>query len=69
MCSSDLTEEFSARATRQHNDSNVLALGARVIDAPKAKLLTDIFLTTEFEGGRHRRRLDKITRIEENACD
>lgn len=62
-------EEFSARATRQHNDSNVLALGARVIDAPKAKLLTDIFLTTEFEGGRHRRRLDKITRIEENACD
>ncbi|NLM04678.1 MAG: ribose 5-phosphate isomerase B [Clostridiales bacterium] len=55
---------FSARATREHNDSNVLALGARVLGVGLALDIVDIWLGTEFEGGRHSKRVDKITQIE-----
>lgn len=55
---------FSAKATREHNDSNVLAMGGRVIDAELAKQIVDIWVDTEFEGGRHTRRLNKITEYE-----
>lgn len=55
---------FSAQATRQHNDANMLALGARVTGAGLALKILDAFLDTEFEGGRHQRRIDKITQIE-----
>ncbi len=51
---------FTAQATRQHNDANMLAMGARVTDEKKALEITDIFLNTAYEGGRHQRRLDKI---------
>ncbi|MCH8197635.1 MAG: RpiB/LacA/LacB family sugar-phosphate isomerase, partial [Proteobacteria bacterium] len=44
----------------QHNDANVLAMGARVIDAEVAKDCLDVFLNTEFEGGRHLRRVGKL---------
>ena len=57
---------FSAKATREHNDSNVLAMGARVIGPGVALEIVKIWLGTEFEGGRHTARVDKITRIEEN---
>ena len=57
-------DSFSARATRMHNDANVLCLGARVIGAGTACELVDVFLDTEFEGGRHQRRVDQITAIE-----
>lgn len=53
-------DTFSARATRQHNDSNVLAMGERVIGAGLALDIVDIWLNTEFEGGRHERRVCKI---------
>ena len=50
----------SARLCRLHNDANVLALGARLIGEEVAKDCVDVFLTTEFEGGRHQRRVDKL---------
>ncbi|MCR5783719.1 MAG: ribose 5-phosphate isomerase B [Clostridia bacterium] len=60
-CCSDY---FSAKYTRMHNDANALCLGARVIGAGLAIELVDVFLNTEFEGGRHQRRVDLITEIE-----
>ena len=59
------SDEFSAKYTRLHNDANILCMGARVIGAGLAIELTDIFLSTGFEGGRHQRRVDKITALEE----
>ncbi len=50
--------EFQARATRQHNNANVLCLGERVTGPGLAISMVDIFLTTPFEGGRHQRRID-----------
>lgn len=58
------SEHFSARYTRLHNDTNVLCLGARVIGPGLACELVDVFLNTEFEGGRHQIRVNKITEIE-----
>ena len=55
---------FSAEATRRHNDANILAMGARVIGTGLALKIVDAFLDTPFEGGRHQRRIDKITQIE-----
>ncbi|MGL5917599.1 MAG: RpiB/LacA/LacB family sugar-phosphate isomerase, partial [Culicoidibacterales bacterium] len=59
---------FSAKATRLHNDTNVLALGARVIGIELAKMITETWLETEFEGDRHIPRLAKITEIESQNC-
>lgn len=56
---------FSAKATRQHNDSNVLAMGGRIIGPGVATEIVKIWLTTEFEGGRHENRVKKITEIED----
>ena len=56
---------FSAKASREHNDSNVLALGERVIGPGLAKMIVDIWLSSEFQGGRHGRRVEKIAKIEE----
>ena len=53
-------DEPLARLARQHNYANILGLPANYIDEPKALALVDIFLTTDFEGGRHQRRVDKI---------
>lgn len=50
--------------TRRHNDANVLAIGARYMDEPAAAELVNLFLETPFEGGRHQRRVDKITQLE-----
>ena len=58
------SEHFSAKYTRLHNDSNVLCLGGRVIGVGTAIELAEIFVTTEFEGGRHQRRVDMISAIE-----
>lgn len=53
-------DTFSARATREHNDSNILAMGERVIGKGLASDIVDIWLNTEFEGGRHEKRVRKI---------
>lgn len=50
----------AAEMARRHNDANVLALGARVVELDAAKEILDTFLNTEFEGGRHARRVDKL---------
>ena len=50
--------------TRRHNDANILCMGGRVISPEKAVKLTEIFLNTEFEGGRHERRIAQISKIE-----
>jgi len=56
-----LSDEFSAKATREHNDANILCLGARVVDEEKAKKLLDIFLETPFSAEeKHSRRIRKI---------
>ena len=60
-CCSDY---FSAKFTRLHNDANVLCFGGRVVGAGLANELVDVFLSSEFEGGRHQRRIDQISQIE-----
>jgi len=56
--------EFMADMSRRHNNANVLALGAKVIDDDLAIRITDIWLKSEFEGGRHEMRVQKIVKIE-----
>lgn len=60
------SEHFSAKYTRLHNNSNILCLGGRAIGIGTALELCDIFVNTEFEGGRHQRRIDMITEIEKS---
>ena len=57
---------FSAEMTRRHNNANMLAMGARVLGGGLALKIVDTFLTTGFDGGRHQRRIDLITAIENN---
>ena len=59
------SDAFSAEYTRRHNDANALCMGGRVVGAGLAIQLVDIFLNTEFEGGRHQRRVDKLTALDE----
>lgn len=58
------TNEYMAKYTRMHNNANVLCLGAKVIGQGVAEDIVDVFLNTEFEGGRHERRVSKIADIE-----
>ncbi len=57
-------DSYCAEFTRRHNDANILAMGEKVVGAGYALEIVDIFLKTEFEGGRHQRRVDKITAVE-----
>lgn len=58
------SESYSARLTRAHNNANIIAFGARVIGEDTAKDIVNAFINTPFEGGRHQRRIDMITEIE-----
>jgi ribose 5-phosphate isomerase B len=60
------SEPYSARLTRQHNNANIIAFGARVVTTEMAEKIVDEFFGAEFEGGRHQRRVDMITAIENN---
>jgi ribose 5-phosphate isomerase B len=60
----NVTTEFEVQMCREHNDANVLCLGARILDEATAQLFVDKFLHTAFAGGRHQRRVDKIMQIE-----
>ena len=60
-----LSDKMSARLTRQHNDTNMMAIGAAVVGEMLALEIVDVWLDTEFEGGRHQRRVDKIKALEE----
>ena len=56
---------YTARMAREHNDANVLSLGARVVGVGLAEEIVDVFLDTDFEGGRHARRVAQLTELEE----
>lgn len=60
------SEPYSAEMTRRHNDANMLAMGAGLIGANMAERIVDVFLKTEFEGGRHARRVDLMMDIEKH---
>lgn len=61
-------DEYTARFARLHNDANVLSMGARIVAETFALTIVDVFLQTEFEGGRHVRRLEQIAAIEKEEC-
>ncbi|MCQ2435764.1 MAG: ribose 5-phosphate isomerase B [Clostridia bacterium] len=58
------SEPYSARLSREHNNSNIIAFGARVIGIEMAKMIVDEWLSAEYQGGRHQARVDMITEIE-----
>ncbi|MBO8137823.1 MAG: ribose 5-phosphate isomerase B [Desulfotomaculum sp.] len=57
-------DKYTARMCREHNDANILAFGSRVISGETARELVKTFLETDFAGGRHQRRVEKIAEIE-----
>ena len=57
-------DSLSAEMTRRHNDANMLAMGAGIVGSNLAERIVDVFLATEFEGGRHARRVGLITQME-----
>lgn len=59
------SEPVSAALTKRHNNSNMIAFGARIVGVEVAKSIIDAYLDTEFEGGRHTGRIEKIAKIEE----
>ena len=61
-------DTYCAEFTRLHNDSNMIALGEKVVGDGYALKIVETFLSTPFEGGRHQRRVDKITAIEKKYC-
>lgn len=58
------SDVFSAKMSREHNDANILALGERVTGPGLARMIVETWLSTEFAGGRHQRRIQKITDME-----
>ena len=58
------SDSFSCEYTRRHNDANMMAIGAGFTGKNMAERMVEVFLTTEFEGGRHQRRIDKLTALE-----
>jgi ribose 5-phosphate isomerase B len=61
-------DEYTARLARQHNDANVCSLGARILGDELALVIVDLFLATQFEGGRHVARLEQVAAIEREEC-
>ena len=60
----NVTTEYEAQMSREHNDANVLAIGSRILKDDEAFAIVDKWLHTDFAGGRHQRRVDKIAEIE-----
>lgn len=60
------SEPVTARLSKEHNNTNVLAFGARIVGMEMAKSIVDAWLDAKFQGGRHQTRIDMITAIEEN---
>jgi ribose 5-phosphate isomerase B len=61
--------EDTARLARQHNDANVLCIGARFIPPDEAARMIRVFMETEFAGGRHQKRVEKLTKLDEARAD
>lgn len=64
-----VSDEFSAKMSRAHNDANIITLGERVVGPGLAVDLIKIWLETEFEGGRHQRRVDKMIAMDDKRSD
>jgi ribose 5-phosphate isomerase B len=62
-------DQFTAKMAREHNDANVLSLGGRIVAEHFALTIVDVFLGTEYEGGRHDARLAQIKDIEREECE
>ncbi|RMG75083.1 MAG: ribose 5-phosphate isomerase B [Nitrospirae bacterium] len=62
-------DEYTARMSREHNNSNILVLGGRVLEKQTALNIVKVWLETPFEGGRHERRLEKISSIEQRIIN
>lgn len=62
-------DEWMARMARMHNNANVLAFGARVLADARALDIVDLFLSTDFEGGRHQPRIEQLAEIEQQECE
>lgn len=60
----NVSSEYEARMSREHNDANVLALGARILNPEQAIAIVNTWLNAQFAGGRHERRVEKIAQIE-----
>jgi ribose 5-phosphate isomerase B len=60
---------FCARNAREHNNANMLVMGSMVVGPGKAKQILDTFTSTEFQGGRHQRRVDKIDELDDSSPD
>jgi ribose 5-phosphate isomerase B len=60
-------DTYTAKMCRQHNNANIMALGGRITTIERAVDMVDLFLTTEFEGGRHQRRIDKIDELAKDS--
>ena len=63
------SELYSAEMMRRHNNANILCMGGKVVGVDLAYKITDLFLDTEFQGGRHQRRIDKIADIEKKQVE
>ena len=61
------SDPYTAKLSKQHNNTNIIAFGARVIGIETAKMIVDEWLAAEYEGGRHQRRIDMISEIEESG--
>lgn len=61
------SEPVSARLAREHNDANIVAMGARTIGPVMAEAIVDVFMTTGFDGGRHQKRVDMIMKLGEGG--
>jgi len=61
-------DEYTARLARQHNDANVLSIGARIVATELALDIVDVFVATDFDGGRHARRVAELTEIEDDEA-
>ncbi|MDR1734852.1 MAG: ribose 5-phosphate isomerase B [Oscillospiraceae bacterium] len=63
------SEPYSAQLSKMHNDTNILCMGARVVGSELAKMIVMAWLAVDFEGGRHKKRVDMITKIEAGTFD
>jgi len=62
-----ITDEFTARMSKEHNNANIIVMGGRVLSPEQASAMVSVWLDATFEGGRHQRRLEKISEIEEDV--
>ncbi len=61
-----ITDEFTARMSKEHNNANIIVMGGRVLSPEQARKMVQVWLETAYEGGRHQRRLDKIANLEDD---